>query len=149
MKKFSAKKIIIFLLWAVLALWVISRTPTGSVTKERLGVMVVDMGYLFGNSTILSRHENAKSGAALAVYDVDASTFSDKKSIALKESLKERGWTFAGEGDGVYVMCKSGMKFSISSVPNKEVVNGLERRTFSVSMEFNAGTEDFCRRRMH
>ncbi|WP_124455911.1 hypothetical protein [Burkholderia sp. Bp8992] len=147
MKKISTKKILVFSLWIILATWVILRNPTSSTTKERLDVAVKDLDYLFKNSVILSRHETAKSGAALAMYDVDASTLDDKKAGILKDSLKERGWVFVGEDDRAYVMCKSGMKFSISRSPDKEVTNEFERRAFSVSMEFNAGTEDFCRRR--
>ncbi|WP_143135883.1 hypothetical protein [Burkholderia ubonensis] len=149
MKKLSAKNIIIFILWIMLATWVIFRNPTGSATKERLDIAVKDLDYLFKNSIILSRRESAKSGAALALYDVDVSTFGDEKVEMLKRYLKEKGWVFVGEDDRAYVMCKSGMKFCISRLPDKAVVNGLERRAFSVSIEFNAGTEDFCRRRTH
>ncbi|WP_155696673.1 hypothetical protein [Burkholderia stagnalis] len=148
MKKVSVKGIIVFLMWIISAIWVISRTPTGPLAKERLGVVVKDLDYLFKNSIIFSRHENAKSGSAIALYGVDLSTFDDEKVQILKGSLKGRGWVFVGENDRAYVMCKSGMKLSISKVTENEAVSGPQRRAFSVSMEFNAGTEDFCRRRM-
>lgn len=147
MKKLSTRNIVIFLLWIILAIWIISRTPTSLIAKERLDAMVADLDYLLNNSAILSRHESAKAGAALALYDVDASTFDEEKANMLKESLEKKGWVFIGKDDRAYVMCKSGMKASISRISDKNVVNGLEKRTFLVSMEFNAGTEDFCRRR--
>ena len=45
-------------------------------------------------------------------------------------------------------MCKSGMKASFAEKSDKPELDRVGRRIFSVSMEFNAGTEDFCRRRM-
>ncbi|MBY4728875.1 MULTISPECIES: hypothetical protein [Burkholderia] len=80
MKKLSAWKIFIFFLWVILAIWVIFRNPSQSTAKEKLEIMVGDLSYLLKNSTILSRHENAKSGAALALYNVDASNFDEEKS---------------------------------------------------------------------
>ncbi|WP_152603188.1 MULTISPECIES: hypothetical protein [Burkholderia] len=149
MRKISGRKIIFFAIWIILAVWLIFRNPTASVTKDRLDVAVRDLDYMFKNSTILSQNENAKSGSAIALYSVDLSNFGDEKVEALKGFIKEKGWVLVSEDDRVYVMCKSGMKISISRVPDKVIVNGLERRTFSVSMEFNAGTESFCRRRMN
>ncbi|MGU3777824.1 hypothetical protein [Burkholderia metallica] len=148
MKKFSTKGVIFFLMWAALGGWVISRTPTVSTTKEKLEIMISDLSYLFDNAVILSRHENAKTGAALVIYDVDAQTFGEEKEKFLKNSLKKRGWVFWGVDGGVYVMCKSGMKASFSEKYGKPELDGMGKRIFSVSIEFNAGTEDFCRRRM-
>lgn len=45
-------------------------------------------------------------------------------------------------------MCKSGMKASFSEKSDTQESDRVRRRVFSVSMEFNAGIEDFCRRRM-
>ncbi|WP_175952279.1 hypothetical protein [Burkholderia sp. BCC0405] len=148
MKRLSTKKVIFFLVWVVLGVWVISRTPTVSTAKAKLEIMTADLSYLFDNATILSRRESAKTGAALALYDVDASTFGEEKEKFLKNSLKEKGWVFLGVDDGAYVMCKSGMKASLAEKSDKQELDRMGRRVFSVSMEFNAGTEDFCRRRM-
>lgn len=79
---------------------------------------------------------------------MDESNFDDEKIRIFKNYLEEKGWVFVSEDDRAYVMCKSGMKFSISKVSGKFALNESERCSFSVSMEFNAGTEDFCRRRM-
>ncbi|WP_159086576.1 hypothetical protein [Burkholderia sp. LA-2-3-30-S1-D2] len=96
MKKLSAKKVIFFLIWVVLGVWVISRTPTISTAKTKLEIMTSDLSYLFDSSTILSRHESAKTGSALALYDVDASTFGEEKEKFLKNSLEKRGGCFWG-----------------------------------------------------
>ncbi|WP_155754528.1 hypothetical protein [Burkholderia stagnalis] len=148
MKKLSAKKALFFLGWVVLGVWVISHTPTNSTAKERLRIMTSDLSYLFDNSVILSRHENAKTGAALALYDVDASTFGEDKKKNLENSLEKKGWRFWGVDGDTYVMCKNGMKASFTGNSDKSKLDGTERRIFSVSMEFNAGTKDFCRRKM-
>ncbi|WP_162631755.1 hypothetical protein [Burkholderia sp. JP2-270] len=149
MKKLSVKKALFFLIWMALGVWVVSRTPTISTAKGKLEIMTADLSYLFDNATILSRHENAKTGAALALYDVDASTFGEEKENFLKNSLKKKGWVFLGRDGDAYVMCKSGMKASFAERSDKTELDSMGKRIFSVSMEFNAGTEDFCRRRMH
>jgi hypothetical protein len=146
MNKAIIKKTILFVLWAVLMVWIVARTPTASVAKGKLSVMVSDLDDLFKSATLLSRHENAKTGAALALYEVDASTWSKEKSDHLKKHLEAKGWVPAHEQDYAYVMCKGGMKASISKSADESVIRGLRRYIFSVSMEFNAGTEDFCRR---
>ncbi|WP_159068970.1 hypothetical protein [Burkholderia metallica] len=148
MKKFSTKEVILFFVWATLGVWVISRTPTISTAKAKLQIMTSDLSYLFDNATILSRYENAKTGAALVLYRVDASTFDEEKEKFLKNSLRNRGWVFWGVDRGAYVMCKSGMKASLAEKSDKPELDRAGRRVFSVSIEFNAGTEDFCRRRM-
>lgn len=63
--------------------------------------------------------------------------------------MKEQGWIFVSEDDREYMMCKNGIKTSISKGPVKQVLGGVERHIFSVSMEFNSGTENFCRRKAH
>ncbi|WP_124626623.1 hypothetical protein [Burkholderia sp. Bp9012] len=148
MKKLSAKEVIFFLIWVVLGVWVISRTPTISTAKTKLEIMTSDLSYLFDSSTILSRRESAKTGSALALYDVDASNFGEEKEKFLKDSLEKRGWVFLGRDGGAYVMCKSGMKASFAEKSDAQESDRVGRPVFSVSMEFNAGAEDFCRRRM-
>lgn len=149
MRNLSAWKIVVFLLWLMLTIFVIYRTPTKIEAKERLEVMIQDLGDLANNFTVLSRYENAKPGSALVIYSLDASSFDGEKFIAIRNSLKGRGWEFSGESDDLYVMCKNGMKASISKKPVKKMLDRLERRIFSVSMEFNSGTEDHCRQRAH
>lgn len=73
----------------ILAIWIVFRTPSQSTAKDRLDVMVGDLSYLANNSTILSRHENAKLGAALVLYSVDASNFDKKEAEILKHTLKK------------------------------------------------------------
>lgn len=49
MRETSTKKVIIFVLWIVLAVWVISRNPTGSTAREKLDVAIKDLDYLLNN----------------------------------------------------------------------------------------------------
>nr|WKF57915.1 hypothetical protein HUO10_002409 [Paraburkholderia busanensis] len=135
----------LLILCLLLMVWVVVRTPSQAVAEENLKIMISDLDFMFKNGTILSSCENAKTGAALALYDVDAATWDEKKAAALKDSLAAKGWTPAEENSHVYVMCKNKMKASISKNNEKMFVKGLEKSTYSVSMEFNAGTKDFCR----
>lgn len=106
--------------------------------------MVLDLDFMFKNGTVLSKHENDKTGAALTLYNVDASTWGEKKAVMLKDSLAAKGWIPVEENSRVYVICKNEMKALISRAAEKVSVKGSEKDIYSVSMEFNAETRDFC-----
>jgi len=114
------------------------------VAEGNLMTMISDLDFMFKNGTVLSKHENAKTGAALALYNIDASTWGEKKAMMLKDSLIAKGWAFVEENSNFYVMCKNEMKALISRKAEKIAVGGMEKAGYSVSMEFNAGTKDFC-----
>ncbi|AME26516.1 MULTISPECIES: hypothetical protein [Burkholderiaceae] len=144
MKKDSARNLILLMLWLTLMIWLVARTPPRTETEGRLKTMVADLDFMFRNGSVLSKHENAKTGAALALYNLDALTWGGQKAVMLKGSLATKGWTAVDENSHIFVMCKNGMKASISRDADKISVNGLEKAAYSVSMEFNAGTKDFC-----
>ncbi|WP_143750160.1 hypothetical protein [Caballeronia ptereochthonis] len=144
MKKLSARNLILLILWLPLMIWVVARTPSHTAAEENLKTMVSDLDFMFKNGTVLSRHENAKTGAALVLYNVDASTWDEKKAVMLKDSLIAKGWRSIEENSHVYVMCKNEMKASISRKADQISVKGSEKTVYSVSMEFNAGTKDYC-----
>ena len=98
MRKLSKKKVIFFIIWVALGVLVIFRTPTISTAKTKLEIMTLDLNYIFDNAAILSRHEIEKTGAALALYDVDASIFGEEEEKFLKNSLKKGGVGIFGEG---------------------------------------------------
>ncbi|WP_156924632.1 hypothetical protein [Burkholderia sp. WSM2230] len=144
MKKFPTRNFILLMLWLPLMIWIVGRTPPHTMAEEKLKTMVSDLDFMFKNGAVLSRYENAKTGAALALYKVDASTWDEKKVVMLKDYLAAKGWTSMEENSHMYVMCKNEMKASISRKVDHIFVNGSEKTAYLVSMEFNAGTKDYC-----
>ncbi|WMY09816.1 hypothetical protein [Paraburkholderia phenoliruptrix] len=144
MKNISIRNLLLLMLWITLTIWVVTRTPSRTVAEGKLETMVLDLDFMFKNGTVLSKHENDKTGAALTLYNVDASTWGEKKAVMLKDSLAAKGWIPVEENSRVYVICKNEMKALISRAAEKVSVKGSEKDIYSVSMEFNAETRDFC-----
>ncbi|GAB2883047.1 hypothetical protein GCM10027093_18060 [Paraburkholderia jirisanensis] len=107
--------------------------------------MISELDFMFKNGIILFKHENSKTGAALALYNIDASTWGERKTMMLKDSLIAKKWVSVENTTQTYIMCKNEIKMSISRKITKAYYNGVEKDVYSVSAEFNSGTKYFCK----
>jgi hypothetical protein len=127
MKKSSTKNLILLVLWFAMMIWLVAPTPSRTAAERKLTTMVSDLDFMFKNGTVLYKHENAKTGAALALYNIDASSWGGEKAAMLKNALAAKGWTSVKENSEEFVMCKNEMKASISRKAEEISVNGSTR----------------------